>query len=140
MNHPFTATPTLSEIMDSMIHKIQYGVPTAAPLPFAEPSNSSSTSIEFNHLPPTEELLPRLAMMTTEPQVQSPLPDLRQFMPTDEASNWLPSPPREQPYPSPFEGGSTASGGSIEDHRNCSRREASASGGSLGSCLKKSQR
>ncbi|KAH6799204.1 RAB GTPase-like protein B1C [Perilla frutescens var. frutescens] len=98
MNHPLSSPPTLSDIMDSMIKRIQLQIPTDAPLPDNEPANSSCTPFGGDPpLPTTDEIFNNLASMNFREQDIS---DQGQFITTEDAYAWLSSPMQIPSVPS----------------------------------------
>ncbi|KAH6808351.1 hypothetical protein C2S51_029459 [Perilla frutescens var. frutescens] len=90
MNHPLSSPPTLSEIMDSMIKRLQLGISADAPLPDNEPANSSCAPfVGDSPLPSSDEIFTSLGPMSFREQDIS---DPGQFMSTEDAYAWLSSP------------------------------------------------
>ncbi|KAH6815750.1 hypothetical protein C2S51_020570 [Perilla frutescens var. frutescens] len=87
MNHPLSSPPTLSEIMDSMIKRLQLGISADAPLLDNEPANSSCTPFVGDPpLPSSDEIFTSLGPISVREQ---DIFDPGQFMSTEDAYAWL---------------------------------------------------
>ncbi|KAH6780731.1 hypothetical protein C2S52_011968 [Perilla frutescens var. hirtella] len=76
MNHPLSSPLTLSEIMDSMIKRLQLGISADAPLSDNEPANSSCAPFVGDPpLPSSDEIFTSLANMSfREQDISDPVP------------------------------------------------------------------
>ncbi|KAH6801312.1 hypothetical protein C2S52_001776 [Perilla frutescens var. hirtella] len=83
MNYPLSSPPSLLEIMDSMIKRIQLGISADAPLPDNEPAKSSCIPFVGDPpLPSVDEIFTSLGPMSFREQDIS---DPGQFIPTEDA-------------------------------------------------------